>query len=76
VSAVAGEPFDYVISLCDKAREACPEFAGSPRRVHWSLPDPAAGADTPGVAYARFDRLATELTTRIDFLLPVLAEAG
>jgi protein-tyrosine-phosphatase/DNA-binding transcriptional ArsR family regulator len=76
VAAVAGEPFDYVISLCDKARESCPEFAGSPRRVHWSLPDPAAGADTPTVAYARFDRLATELTTRIDFLLPVLAEAG
>jgi ArsR family transcriptional regulator, arsenate/arsenite/antimonite-responsive transcriptional repressor / arsenate reductase (thioredoxin) len=76
VAAVAGEPFDYVISLCDKAREACPEFAGSPRRVHWSLPDPAADPDAPTVAYARFDRLATELTTRIDFLLPVLAEAG
>jgi ArsR family transcriptional regulator, arsenate/arsenite/antimonite-responsive transcriptional repressor / arsenate reductase (thioredoxin) len=76
VATVASEPFDYVISLCDKAREACPEFTGSPRRVHWSLPDPAAGADSPSVAYARFDRLATELTTRIDFLLPVLAEAG
>jgi ArsR family transcriptional regulator, arsenate/arsenite/antimonite-responsive transcriptional repressor / arsenate reductase (thioredoxin) len=76
VAAIASEPFDYVISLCDKAREACPEFAGSPRRVHWSLPDPGAGADSPSVAYARFDRLATELTTRIDFLLPVLAEAG
>jgi protein-tyrosine-phosphatase len=76
VAAVASEPFDYVISLCDKAREACPEFAGSPRRVHWSLPDPAAGADTPRAAYAGFDRLATELSTRVRFLLPVLAEAG
>jgi ArsR family transcriptional regulator, arsenate/arsenite/antimonite-responsive transcriptional repressor / arsenate reductase (thioredoxin) len=76
VATVASEPFDYVISLCDKAREACPQFAGSPRRVHWSLPDPAAGADTPSAAYAGFDRLATELSTRIRFLLPVLAEAG
>jgi len=76
VDAVANESFDYVISLCDNAREACPEFAGSPRRAHWSLPDPAAGADSPRAVYARFDHLATELSTRIDFLLPVLAEAG
>jgi len=52
VAAVADEPFDYVISLCDKAREACPEFSRSPRRAHWSLPDPVAGADSPRVAYA------------------------
>ena len=76
VATVASEQFDCVISLCDKAREACPEFAGSPRRVHWSLPDPAAGAATPRAAYAGFERLATELSTRIDFLLPVLAETG
>ncbi len=44
--------------------------------VHWSLPDPAAGAHTPRAAYAGFDRLATELSTRVRFLLPVLAEAG
>jgi protein-tyrosine-phosphatase/DNA-binding transcriptional ArsR family regulator len=76
VDTVASEPFDCVVSLCDKAREACPDFMGSPRRVHWSLPDPAAGPDSPRAAYARFDHLATELSTRIDFLLPVLAEAG
>jgi len=72
VASVAAQPFDCVISLCDKAREACPEFAGAPRRVHWSLPDPASGEG--GLAgYAAFERVATELDARIQFLLPALA---
>jgi hypothetical protein len=67
VTTVAGQRFDYVISLCDKAREACPEFRGRPGRVHWSLPDPAAGEG--GLAgYPAFERTAAELDTRIRFL--------
>ena len=76
VRTVAGQRFDCVISLCDKAREACPPFAGSPDRVHWSLPDPAAATtDATGVE-AAFDRLATELDTRIHFLLSALDPVG
>jgi protein-tyrosine-phosphatase/DNA-binding transcriptional ArsR family regulator len=71
VDTVAGQRFDYVISLCDKAREACPEFPGRPGRIHWSLPDPAAG-DEGLAGYPAFERTAAELDTRIRFLLPVL----
>lgn len=71
VETVAHERFDYVISLCDKAREACPEFPSRPGRIHWSLPDPAAG-EGGLAAYPGFERTAAELDTRIRFLLPVL----
>lgn len=35
------EPFDYVITVCDDANEACPFFPGAKNRLHWSLEDPS-----------------------------------
>ena len=73
VDAAARREFDYVISLCDKVREACPEINGSPQLVHWSMSDPAAAAGTDQDSYPAFRHTAAQLDTRIRFLLPVLA---
>ena len=35
------EPFDYVITVCDDANEACPFFPGAQSRLHWSIEDPS-----------------------------------
>ncbi len=70
VDTVARRRFDHVITLCDKAREACPDL-GHARRAHWSIPDPAAGGPGPA-GFDRFRRTAADIDTRVRHLLPVL----
>jgi protein-tyrosine-phosphatase/DNA-binding transcriptional ArsR family regulator len=70
----AGRRFDYVISLCDRVREVCPEFPSHPRLVHWSIPDPASEASTTRSGDAAFERTAVELETRIRFLLATITQ--
>ena len=72
LDTLADHRFDHVITLCDKAREACPDFPGRPRRAHWSIPDPAAAGE--GDDDRAFQRIAADIDTRIRHLLPVLAD--
>lgn len=76
LDTLTGRRFDYVISLCDKARESCPEFPDQPRRVHWSIPDPATAGDTEQPDYCAFQYTATDIDTRIRHLLSVLTAEG
>jgi protein-tyrosine-phosphatase/DNA-binding transcriptional ArsR family regulator len=76
LTALTGRRFDYVITLCDKAREVCPDLRGDPRRLHWSIPDPAAAGTSDRASYPAFTRTAAHIDTRVRHLLPVLDTAN
>ena len=72
LSEFVGRRFDYVVSLCDRVREVCPEFPGHPDLILWSIPDRARAGDTDEETYVAFEHTADELATRITFLLELM----
>ena len=73
LSVFEHDSFDYVITLCDRVREVCPEFTGAAEQVHWSIPDPAAAGGSDEDTYPAFQRMAAEMDRRIGFLLAALS---
>ena len=67
-SEFEGTPFDFVITLCDSAKEACPVWPGQPIVAHWSSPDPAAFEGTEEEKRRFFVQVATQIQRRIDLL--------
>lgn len=76
LDTLAGRRFDQVITLCDKARESRLDFSHHPRRVHWSVPDPATASGTDHTDYSVFRHLATELDLRVRHQLSILASTN
>lgn len=61
--------FDRVITLCDKVREVCPEFGGSPLTAHWSIADPSAPSKSAPSTYSAFQDVAAEIESRVSLLV-------
>src|SRR5215470_19076347 len=72
LSEAESQRFDYVITLCDRVREVCPEFPGRAEQVHWSIPDPATSGGSDQDTYPAFEAMAAELERRIGFLLAAI----
>jgi arsenate reductase len=66
VNEFIGQPFEYVITVCDSAREECPLFPGEVKRIHWSFDDPAAASGTDDQKRSVFRRVRDEIAARLE----------
>ena len=65
VDEFSGQAFDYVITVCDNARESCPVFPARTKRIHWSIEDPAAVAGPEEERLSAFRRARADLRDRL-----------
>jgi arsenate reductase (thioredoxin) len=65
VDEFAGREFDFVITVCDHAAEACPTFPGKTQRIHWSFEDPAAVEGSAEERLAAFRRIRDQIRERL-----------
>ena len=66
----AKQPFDLVITVCDQAAgESCPRFPGTPKKLHWSTPDPAKASGSDAEIEAAFDKAFFVLKNRVEELM-------
>ncbi len=77
VDEFVGQPFDYVITVCDRARQACPVFPGQYNTLHWGLEDPAEVTGSDEEKLAAFRRTYLEIVRRVrPFVELALRAAG
>ncbi len=69
LEGLAERPWDLVITVCDRAKEACPVFFGSPVLAHWGMSDPAEVTGPERVRLEAFRETLRVLERRVDLLL-------
>jgi len=71
VNEYLGQHFDYVVTVCDEARQACPVFPGVHQSLHWGYEDPAEATGTDEERLAVFRRVFIQLGERINAFIPL-----
>ena len=74
IDGLEREPWDFVITVCDRAKESCPIFPGQPALAHWGMPDPADVTGDQVTRQAAFRDAFLVLSRRIDLLLALPLE--
>jgi arsenate reductase len=67
--AVQSNGWDFVITVCDRAKESCPTFPGRPVFAHWGMPDPSDVTESEDAQLRAFRETAQLLSRRIDLML-------
>jgi arsenate reductase len=75
VEGFLGQEFDYVVTVCDRAKEACPVFPGAARSLHWDLDDPAEATGTEEERLQAFRQTRDLIAAELRAFIPV-ARAG
>ena len=71
VEEYLGQSFDYVITVCDQARQSCPVFPGGGESLHWGYEDPSEATGTEEERLAVFRRIFTQIGERIGVFVEV-----
>jgi arsenate reductase (thioredoxin) len=74
IEGLEREPWDFVITVCDRAKESCPIFPGQPMLAHWGMPDPAEVEGSEWDKRAAFRDAFFVISRRIDLLLALPLE--
>jgi len=74
VDEFEGQDFNYVITVCDNAKQSCPVFPAKTKRIHWSIEDPAAVQGSEEERLAAFRRIRDELRLRLQRFAETEAE--
>jgi arsenate reductase len=65
VAEFEGQSFDFVVTVCDHARDVCPAFPAGTERIHWSFPDPAAVEGDQSSREAAFRAVRDAIAERV-----------
>jgi len=75
VNEYLGQRFDYVVTVCDQARQVCPVFPGVHQSLHWGYEDPAEATGTEAERLAVFRRVFIQMGERINQFIPLALRA-